>query len=128
MKGQDLASSEDFAEARLRDGKLAYGARRPADAVGPLRIAAFGLLDRPALLCESLIYLALAQETSEHPDDARATVQRLLSIQARIYECSTARLDPAIRAEFVSRFHQGLPAPPAPPPRAPTPRSGSPGR
>ena len=128
--------SEDFSETRLREGKEAYDDHRPLEAVNQLRIAAFGFLERPALLCESLIYLAVADEAAERHGDAQATVDRLLEIQRTIPACAEAKVSPAVRSTFETRFRQLLPGsvPPAappkgtplprPPPPAPTPRPG----
>ena len=128
--------SEDFSETRLREGKEAYDDRRPVDAIKQLRIAAFGFLERPALLCESLIYLAVADEAAERHGDAQATVDRLLEIQRTMPACAEAKVSPAVRSTFETRFRQLLPGsvPPAappkgtpsprPPPPAPTPRPG----
>jgi len=128
--------SEDFSETRLRDGKEAYDAHRPLEAVTNLRIAAFGFLDRPALLCESLVYLAVAEAAAERNAAAQATVERLLEIQRTIPACAEAKVSPAVRSTFETRFRQLLPGsvPPAasrkatpsprPPPPGPTPRSG----
>lgn len=122
--------TEDFAETRLRDGKEAYDSRRPAEAIGHLRIAAFGFLERPALLCESLIYLAVAEEAAERHADAQATVERLLEIQRTIPSCAEAKVSPAVRSTFETRFRQLLPGsvPPAASPRStPSPRPPPPG-
>jgi hypothetical protein len=123
--GQEAAATApDFSETRLREGKEAYGARRTVEAINQLRIAAFGFLDRPALLCESLVYLALADEAAEHHTEAHAAVERLLEVERRFTACAEATLDKAVRSEFESRFHLRLPVSiPAPAtPRAPTPR------
>jgi hypothetical protein len=128
--------SEDFSETRLRDGKEAYEAHRPLEAIDNFRIAAFGFLDRPALLCESLIYLAVADAAAERHADAQATVDRLLELQRTIPACAQAKVSPAVRSTFETRFRQLLPGsvPPAAsrkgtlssrtPPPGPTPRSG----
>ncbi len=124
----------DFSETRLREGKEAYAAGRSAEAVSQFRIAAFGFLDRPTMLCESLVYVALAEAAAEHRAQAQAAVERLSDVERRFPGCAGAKLDPAARADFESRFHKKVPgsapptaAPKSPtlrPPSAPTPRPG----
>lgn len=114
------AAGQDFSQARLREGKDAYRARRFLEAVDQLRIAAFGLLDRPPALCESLVYLALSQEASGRHVEAQATLRRLMEFERKLPSCADANLDPAARTEFESRFHSRLPVP-APPVATPTP-------
>ena len=123
--GQEPAgAAPDFSETRLREGKEAYGARRNVEAVNQLRIAAFGFLDRPALLCESLVYLALADEAAERHTEARAAADRFLEVHSRFVGCGEAKLDKAARSEFESKFNLRLPVSnPAPAsPSSPTPR------
>ena len=134
--GQEVSGTvPDFSETRLREGKEAYAAGRPAEAVSKFRIAAFGFLDRPALLCESLVYLALADASAERPTEAKATIERLSEVERRFPSCGEAKLDLSVRAEFEARFHRRLLAfpvatpsklSPTPRPRAPepTPRPG----
>jgi hypothetical protein len=121
-------AAPDFSESRLREGEEAYAAGRFAEAVNELRIAAFGFLDRPALLCESLVYLALANASAERPAEAKATIERLSEIERRFPACGEAKLDPSVRAQFEGRFHRRLLAFPVatPPKLAPTPRPKAP--
>jgi TonB family protein len=102
------AAAQDFSEIRLRLGRDAYRAHRPADAIDPLRVAAFGLLDRPAQLCEALVFLALAQETSARHTEAQASLERLSDVERRLPACAEADVDSATRSEFESRFHRRL--------------------
>src|SRR5581483_4381618 len=48
-------AAEDFYEQQLRAGKIDFQNNRLPEAADELRIAAFGLLNRPALLEEALI-------------------------------------------------------------------------
>lgn len=128
-QGQEPSGAvPDFSETRLREGKEAYAAGRAAEAVNQFRIAAFGFLDRPALLCESLAYVALAEVAAERPTQAQATVERLSEVERRFPACAQAKIDSAARAEFKLRFHRSLLAVPGAPPSssAPTPRSKAP--
>ena len=109
-----VAAGQDFSQTRLREGKDAYRAHRFLEAVDHLRIAAFGFLDRPPALCESLVYLSLSEEASGHHVEAQATLRRLMELERRLPSCGDANLDPAARVEFESRFHIRLPVPAAP--------------
>jgi len=113
------------AEAQLREGEEAYRTHRPADAVPSLRVAAFGLLDRPAMLCEALVYLALANEASGYQGEAQSTLDRMAEAQRRTPTCGNASLDPAIRAEFESKFHRRLSIPGSAPPPVSAPAVAS---
>ena len=119
------ASAQDFSETRLRQGRDAYRARRPADAIDPLRVAAFGLLDRPAQLCEALVLLALSQETVTRHADAQASLERLSEVERRLPACAEADVDSATRLEFETRFHRRLFAP-VPPTAGPGSAAGKP--
>jgi TonB family protein len=114
-----LAQGTGPPEAQLREGEEAYRAHRSADAVPSLRIAAFGFLDKPAMLCEALVYLALAHEASGYHAEAQSTLDRISEAQRRAPTCADARLDAAIRAEFESKFHRRLSVPASPPASAP---------
>ena len=115
-----ISRRRGFATARRRMTTTAPW--RPSTS---LRIAAFGFLERPALLCESLIYLAVADEAAERHGDAQATVDRLLELQRTVPACAEAKVSPAVRSTFETRFRQLLPGsvPPAAPPKVtPSPR------
>ncbi len=128
--------AQDSPDMRLREGVEAYRSRRAADAITPLRIAAFGLLDRPRELCEALIYLALAQDASGHRLEADAAAEKLSSIESRFPACSEAPVDPPARSQFDERFRRAgssASAPvrattpgPVPAPPAATPRNARP--
>ncbi|MEO8429914.1 MAG: energy transducer TonB [Acidobacteriota bacterium] len=122
------SAAQDFAEARLREGRDAYRAHRPVEARDPLRIAAFGLLDQPRQLCEALVYLALSEEAAGHHPEAQTVLEKLTDAERRFPACAEASLDNASRADFQSRFRrrpfaapaQAAAVLPAPLPPAPT--------
>jgi TonB family protein len=116
------AAGQDFSQTRLRQGKDAYRARRFLEAVDQFRIAAFGFLDRPPALCESLVYLSLSEEAAGRHAEAQATLRRLMELERRMPACGDANLDPDARGEFETRFRSRLPfpAPPVPTPAAAT--------
>ena len=105
------ASAQEFSETRLRQGRDAYRARRAADAIDPLRVAAFGLMDRPAQLCEALVFLALAQEAAGRHADAETAVERIADVARRFPNCAAADVDRTSRSEFEARFHLSLLSP-----------------
>jgi TonB family protein len=100
------AAAQDFAEIRLRQGRDACRAHRPIEAIDPLRVAAFGLLDRPAQLCEALVYLALAEEAAGRHADAQAALERIADVARRYPTCAAADVDQASRSEFEARFRR----------------------
>jgi protein TonB len=147
-----LLPAQDFYEVQLRAGKAALSAGRPADAADDLRIAAFGFLEKPALLCEALAHLALAQQAAGRTPLADAALARFAEVERAFPACREARLEAAGRAEFEALVRRRLPgplaeeilAPPtrpspaatrrstaAPPPASPTPTivaTATPGR
>ena len=102
--------SQDFYEASLRAGERAYRERRFPDAIAELKIAAFGLLDRPALETEALAVLALAQDRGGRAADARETLARFVEVEKRAATYPPPGFDPALRAEFDALARRGLPA------------------
>lgn len=90
---------EDFYEGQLRSAKISIAASRPSDAADELRIASFGFLDRPQLLSESLVRLALAQAEINSSELAR-TLDRFLEVEGRFGVYATASLEANVRASF----------------------------
>jgi hypothetical protein len=90
---------EDFYEAQLRNAKISAAASRYSDAADELRIASFGFLDRPALLSESLVRLALAQAAG-NSTQLDHTLDRFLEVESRFATYSAARLEPEVRTSF----------------------------
>ena len=97
-----LFGAEGFYETQLHSGEEALRQGRAADAAIDLRIASFGLLDRPALLCEALAGRALAEEASGHGEEAGLVLDRLDKIQKGYPDCRNARLDPSWRASLMA--------------------------
>ncbi len=100
MIGAAQAPSEDFYVTRLRQGEAALNAQRPNEAIDQLRIANFGLLDRPALLEEGLAFLTLAYAQAERPHDVDATITRFVEVESRFGVYAKAALEPDVRARF----------------------------
>ena len=104
-------AAEDFYETRLRIGQNVLRAQRPLDAIPDLRIAAFGFLDRPPLLCEALVCLAIAQERAGKIEDQRSTLARFVEVERRLGVFAKAPIPPDLRAEFVRLAERRIPAP-----------------
>ena len=98
-----------FSESRLREGEQAYLERRFPEAIDQLRVAAFGLMDHPALLSQALVLLSLSQDSAGRPKDARATVNRFGEVERRFPSYAKAQIDRAIRADFEGRFRKIFP-------------------
>jgi tetratricopeptide (TPR) repeat protein len=94
------ARADEFSDARLRSGEDATVARRYVDAISELKIAAFGSLDRPPVLSETLVWLTLAQTAAGRPTDVQATIDRFLEVERRFGAYPKARLEPDTRSAF----------------------------
>ncbi len=94
------ASSQDFYEGQMLAGRQALAAKNWVDAKDSFRIAAFGFLDRPAMLTEALAYLALAQSGLGQAEAVGETLDRFLLIEAQYPSWSSAKVDAAARAQF----------------------------
>lgn len=103
------AQGEDFYEARLREGQGVFRAGRFSEAIDQFRIAAFGFLDRPALLSESLVRLALAQQAAKRESDLSATIQRFLEVERKFGAFSQAKLGPETRDFFRRLLEKRVP-------------------
>ena len=103
------AGAQDFSDLRMRGGEAAYRARRFADAASMFRVAAFGYLDRPPLLCQALVHLALAYDAAGRPAEAKVAADRLAEAQRRAPTCADAEIDAATRLEFETRFRRKWP-------------------
>lgn len=94
------ASSQDFYEGQMLAGRQAFAAKNWVEARDSFRIAAFGFLDRPAMLTEALAYLALAQSGLGQADAAGETIDRFLLIEAQFPSWATSKIEPAARRQF----------------------------
>src|SRR5215813_15406480 len=95
LRGQ----GEDFYESRLKAGQEAYRQNRIPEAIDQFRISAFGFLNRPSLLSESLARLALAQDAAGRTADAEATLSRFLEVERRFSTYAQIKLEPGTRTE-----------------------------
>jgi len=76
------AGASDFYEGQMRSGEQTLAAGHAAESIDALRVASFGLLEKPALLSECLAALAVAQSRAHRAADADATLQRFQAVQA----------------------------------------------
>lgn len=103
------ADAQDFADARMREGETAFRARQFADAAGLFRLAAFGYLDRPAMLCQALVHFAVAADAAGRPAEVKTAMDRLADARRRTPACADAEIDASTRAEYEARFHRRWP-------------------
>jgi protein TonB len=108
LLGPAAAAAQDFYELRLRAGEAELSAKQPAEAAASLRIAAFGLLDRPPLLCEALAHRAIAEEASGNPTGATSTLVRIVQVSRAFSSCRSASMEPARRVEFAALARRRL--------------------
>jgi hypothetical protein len=96
------ARGEDFHEQRLREGTEAYAAGRIGEAIEEFRIASFGLADRPPLLVESLVRLAIAQHAAASTSSPAmdAVIARFLEVERSSASWSETPVDAGLRSAF----------------------------
>ncbi len=94
------APTGDFNEARLQSGQSLYAEKRYLEAIDQFRVAAFGYLNEPGPLSNTLARLALAQTAAARPADADATIQRFLEVQRRFPAYPPPGLEGAAQADF----------------------------
>jgi hypothetical protein len=92
----------EFNKARLDAGENLFNEKRYLEAIDQFRIAAFGSLDRPAMLEECLIRLALAQNAASRSAEADAAISRFMEIERRFPSYPPKGLPPELQADFRS--------------------------
>jgi thioredoxin-like negative regulator of GroEL len=103
------ARADDFYEDQLKAGKADVAGGRTLRAVDEFRVAAFGFLDRPALLSETLARLALAHNTLAQPALVSETLNRFLEVERELGAYSSAALDNQSRLAFEALLIKSLP-------------------
>ena len=103
------ARGDEFYETRLREGEEALAAKRNLVAVERLRIAVFGLLDKPVLLSEGLAMLSLAQRAAGKEAALDATLARFLELEKGYAVWDRAAVKPELRKEFVALLLKKVP-------------------
>lgn len=91
------AQSVDFHQTELARGKQMLAENRYVDAATSLRIAAFGLLDRPPVLIDALANLFVAYHRGGRDDQARQTLERMVLVEERFNVWRSAALSPDVR-------------------------------
>lgn len=99
----------DFYERQLQAGKNDFQINRPRQALDELRIAAFGLLDRPALLTEALVRLTVAQTSLGMNEDSAKTIDRFLEVEQRFPSYASLQIEPTIRSRFEDALVKAVP-------------------
>jgi tetratricopeptide (TPR) repeat protein len=94
------AQVESFYEQQLRAGKSDFQANRIPQAADEFRIAAFGFLDRPPLLCEALVRLAVVQNALGQETALARTLERFIEAEHRFSVYGAVRIEPQIRSKF----------------------------
>ena len=103
-------SAQDFYETRLRAGGQALAAGRAAEAADDLRVASFGLLDKPRVLAECLAALAVAQVRAHRSAEADATLQRFRAVQTLFPgDADLASVSSEVRGAFETFARQRIP-------------------
>ncbi len=90
----------DFNEARLQSGQSLFADKRYLDSIDQFRVAAFGYLNQPGALSNTLARMVLAQVAAGRLADADATIQRFLEIQRRFPSYPPPGLDGAAEGDF----------------------------
>ena len=104
------AGAADFYEGQMRAGEQALAAGRAADSIDPLRVASFGLLEKPALLSECLAALAVAQSRAHRAPEADATLKRFRAVQALFpAQASLSSASAEVRRAFEAFARQRIP-------------------
>jgi tetratricopeptide (TPR) repeat protein len=97
--GVPLSAADPFYSEQLRRGERALASGDFAAASHAFRIAAFGLLEEPALLTQTLVRLGLAQAAAGQSDDFRSTFERIVEIDER-FGSYRSLADQAVKESF----------------------------
>lgn len=103
------SAAHPFYERRLTEGLLAYEQGRLEEAARSFEIAAFGLLEEPPRLTETLVRLALAQANLERAPAFRNMVRRVAELEDRFGSYRAAGLSDTERVDFSARIRELIP-------------------
>jgi hypothetical protein len=84
----------EFYEQQLAAGKIDFQAHQLPRAADELRIAAFGFLDRPPLLAEALVRLAVAQSALGLKGEVSVTLERFVEVEQHFAPYRTISIEP----------------------------------
>lgn len=101
--------ADPFYLRRLEAGKAAFSAGEHQQAADELRIAAFGLLDSPALLSETLARLAVAQQAAGRTEAASETIRRFVEVEAVARSYGKWTADDALHEAIVGLLKSAIP-------------------
>lgn len=107
--GAAAAPVDDFYQARLQEGRIAFQTGRPAEAVDQLRVACFGLMDNPPLYSEAIVWLGLAQDRLGRVAEVDATLRRFLEAEKRFGGYARVVLPAESHMEFDGLLSRRLP-------------------
>ncbi len=107
--GAQASPVDDFYQARLQEGRIAFQTGRPVEAVDQLRVACFGLMDSPQLYSEAIVWLGLAQDRLNRAADVDATLRRFLEAEKRFGGYARIVLPAESRREFDGLLSRRLP-------------------
>lgn len=94
------AIGDDFYEQQFRAGKADFQSGRNVEAADEFRIAAFGFLDRPQLLAEALVRLALVQNALGRASELSRTLDRFVDLEQRFAPYGRLQIEPAAQSRF----------------------------
>lgn len=104
-------AAHPFYERLLQQGSFSLERSDYAAAEEDLRLAAFGFLDEPELLMESLVELAVAQKGDGNQEGLVDTLHRVLEVEDRFEVYDRADLPQDTRHAFEAILVQTLPEP-----------------
>ncbi len=103
------AQVESFYEQQLRAAKSDYQANRFPQAADELRIAAFGFLDRPPLLCEALVRLTVVENALGQETALTRTLERFIEAEHRFAPYAGLQIEPSIKSKFEEIVMRNVP-------------------
>lgn len=107
--GAGAGPVDDFYQARLQEGRIAFQTGRPAEAVDQLRVACFGLMDNPPLYSEAIVWLGLSQDRLGRVAEVDTTLRRFLEAEKRFGGYARIVLPAESRREFDGLLSRRLP-------------------
>lgn len=106
-----MLAADDFYEQQLRIGKADAQTNQLARAADELRVAAFGLMQQPALLQEALARLAVVESAMGQTEELQKTIDRFILIEQRFAPYQTVQLEAPVRAKFEELVVKQIPKP-----------------
>src|SRR5438128_491020 len=101
------ADQDHFYEQQLQTAKSDFQANRIPQAADELRIAAFGFLDKPPLLSEALVRLAVAQSALGR--DTTRTIERFMEVEQRFAPYASLQIESPVKLKFEELLLRSVP-------------------